>query len=193
MASSSLFSNGNFTQTLDKMKYIYYITFTIFLASCDAGDFFNVPNENGDGNYDYDSSSVYFDDRGDQSERGTNTGSFDMSINGIEAYLSIYPRLGWSYDLVLINMTDHTLTGGSVVTSFSIQRNTQYINDATYSGDDEFRVDGTRTVELVDNGSIIGTYDGLLYENGDIVFEFESININSGEYTITTINGYPVD
>lgn len=193
MACCNLFSNGNFTLTLDKMKYIYYLSFALLLSSCDAGDFFSVPNENGDGNYDYDSSSIYFDDRGDQSEHGNNTGSFDMNINGNEADLTIYPRLGWSYRITLINMTDHTLTDGSVVTSFSIQRNTQYIDDTYTSGNDEFRVDGTRTMELEDAGAVIGTYDGLLYENGDIVFEFESINIKSGEYAITTINGYPVD
>ncbi|SMD34855.1 hypothetical protein SAMN04488029_2209 [Reichenbachiella faecimaris] len=174
------------------MKYIQYLALSLFLSSCDSGDFFSVPNEGGDGNYNYDSSSIYFDDRGDQSERGRNTGSFDMSLAGSEAYLSIYPRLGWSYDLVLINLTEHTLSNGSVVTSFSIQRNTQYINGA-YSDDDEFRVDGTRTIDLEDNGSTIGTYDGLIYENGEIVFEFESINISSGAYTITTINAYLVD
>lgn len=193
MECFSLCFNGNFTPTLDKMKYIHYLAISLLLFSCDAGDFFNVPNEGGDGNYDYDSSSIYFDDRGDQSARGTNTGSFDMTISGNEAYLSIYPRLGWSYDLTLINLTDHTLSNGNEVTSFSIQRHTQYINDSYTSGDDEFRVDGTRTVDLEDNGSIIGTYDGLIYENGDIVFEFESININSGEYAITTINAYPID
>lgn len=175
------------------MRHIQYLFLALFLVACDAGDFFSIPNELEDGNYDYDSTSIYFDDKGDQSERGTNTGSFDLAISGSTATLAVYPRLGWSYNLSIDNLTDHTLGDGSIVTSFSVLRTTQFINDTYSSSDNEFRVDGTRNVELVDGGSTVGTYDGLILSNGEMDFEFESINIETGEYVITTITGYPVD
>lgn len=174
------------------MKNALYIFLALFLFSCDAGDFFNIPTEVGNGSYDYDSSSVYYDDRGDQSERGTNSGTFDILDLGSESTLTIYPRLGWAYQLTIDNKQDHTLTDGSMVTSFRIQRSSQYISNSFSSGDDEFRVDGTTNISLVDSdGSAIGTFDGLIRDNGEISLEFESVNIRSGEYVITTLDGYP--
>lgn len=176
------------------MKNIQYIFLALSLFSCDANEFFNIPSEQGNGSYDYDSSSVYYDDRGDESERGINRGSFEIVTLGSESTLNIYPRLGWSYQITIDNMQDHTLADASVVTSFRIQRSSQYISNSYSSGDDEFRLDGTTNIMLEDSdGSTIGQFDGLIRPNGEMEFEYESVNIRSGEYVITTINGFEVE
>lgn len=174
------------------MKNLIYIILTLSLASCLDSEFQSVTEPISDGVFNYQSTSIYYDDRGAQSHQSFNTGTFDRYIEDTQSRLVIYPRIGWSYELVIDNIFDHTLSDGSTVTSFRIQRSTQLISSAYGSDDGHFRVDGTAGIGLQDSdGTFIGDYDGLIYDDGEITFEFESININTGEYVTTKIEGFP--
>lgn len=175
------------------MKHLHYIFLSVFLFSCELDEVVSVPDDYVDSSYDYTSTSIYFDDRGEISQQGTNWGSFDMVSSENVATLVIYPRTGWSYELTIDNLTDHVLSDGSTVTSFRIHRSTQYVKNATSNDYNEFRVDGTTNIPLDADNSTLGKYDGLILDNGEYNFEFESINVQTGEYVITTINGVPLD
>ncbi|WP_422360916.1 hypothetical protein [Reichenbachiella sp.] len=174
------------------MKYTLHILSVLLLFSCETSDFTSIPQEYSESAYDYNSSSDYFDDRGRLSSQGTNRGSLDLFLSEDQMSMTIYPRLGWSYELTFDNLTEHTLSDGTTATSFRVERSSQYISNSISDDDNEFRVRGTTNMTLEDDDSSLGTFDGLIYPDGMIQFEFESVNLISGEYVITTISGLPI-
>lgn len=174
------------------MKNLQYIFLSLGLFACLDDEFQNNPDPQSDGSYDYTSSSIYFNDRGNQAYQSTNTGTFDLYYGETDTTVYIHPRMGWSYEFNLYNFQPHTLTDGTVVTSFRVQRSSQLINSAYGSDDGNFRIDGTSGMVLENSdGTLIGNYDGLIYDDGELSFEFESVNITTAEYVVTRIEGFP--
>ncbi|MEP3390230.1 MAG: hypothetical protein ABJO02_18695 [Reichenbachiella sp.] len=174
------------------MKHTFYIIFLFLIFSCESSDFISIPQDYSQSSYDYNSSSDYFDDRDRLSHQSTNRGSLDLFLSEDQMSMTIYPRLGWSYELTFDNLVEHTLSDGTSATSFRIVRSGQYLSNAISDDDNEFRVNGTTNITLADGNSSLGTFDGLIYADGTIQFEFESVNLKSGEYVITTIRGFPI-
>lgn len=174
------------------MKYTLHILALISLFACETSDFTSIPQDYSQSSYDYNSLSDYFDDRDRLSHQGTNRGSLDLFSSEGQISMTIYPRLGWSYELTFDNLVEHTLSDGTTATSFRVVRSGQYLSNAISDDDNEFRVSGTTNVKLEDGNSTLGVYDGLIHPDGMIQFEFESVNLKSGEYVITTISGFPI-
>lgn len=174
------------------MKNTLYLLSAILLIACEASEITSIPQDYSESSYDYNSSSEYFNDRGTLSNQGTNRGSLDMFLSEDYINVTIYPRLGWSYKLTFDNLEKHTLSDGTIATSFRVVRSGQYLSSSISNEDNEFRVNGTTNILLEDGNSNIGTFDGVIFSDGLIQFEFESVNLKSGEYVITTISGLPI-
>lgn len=169
------------------MKYINYIIVLIALTGCANEDRFVIPKGNGLGSYDYVSSSVYFDEAGDETRTGTNYGVADYFYS---TELTVTPLLGWEYELALSNLQVYTLSTGQQVTTFSIalQEESIYSDYETNS----FRIKGTKAIEFRDpNGVYYGDFDGLIDADGVIKCEFESVNIETYQKVRTTIEATP--
>ncbi|MGL1886578.1 MAG: hypothetical protein OCD76_08700 [Reichenbachiella sp.] len=167
------------------MKYLIILISPLLFISCYDGDYFEIPINEEQGEYQYVSQSDYFDIKGDNYQSSVNQGIILYNPN--QQAIQMTPLLGWEYYLQLSDVTEHTLTDGSVVFSFRIRLQNKVVSDNT------FNVFGTNDIELVDGGTLIGSYDGLIFDEGSVEFGIESINISSTERAVTYIQGNQID
>lgn len=151
------------------------------LGSCVEADIFDIPVNELSGQFDYKSTSDYYDDQGDYYETNQNLGVIALSISSEK--IAVTPSLSWEYQLDITDIETHTLSDGQVVYSFRINSQSSYVNN------DKYIVEGTGTQSLNDGSTLIGTYDGLYFEDENIYFEMESYNTLSFEKVITEVSG----
>ncbi len=163
------------------MKKLLVVVFLFGAFACDDGDIFDVPVNDVDGDYSYNSSSDYFDQKGELYKNSINRGVLDVQIASTVGRISIIPYLGWTFGIDISNIQTHALANGSTAYTFRIRQQQIDMQSRT------FNIFGTGNKELLDsNGSSLGMYDGILYDDGVAEFEYQSIDIGSIEYVITS-------
>ena len=167
------------------MKFIKCISFVLIFTSCDVNDIFDIPTGDIAGDYNYLATSVYFDDRGQQYQTSRNQGVMDFNTSF--GYINVTPLLGWEYTLALSDVVSYTLSDGSGAESYRIRLQNSFVNS------EEFNIRGTTNTNLNDGGAVIGTYDGVAYDGGDVEFEIESFDIETGYSVITTFEAVRVN
>lgn len=164
------------------MKNIKTIILSLFVAlfvfSCsEDGDEWQPPiNNDPTGNFEYESSTEYFQWNGRQKPDSAiaSAGKIRVSFLLNSADMYITPQIGWNYSVHLSNFENHTLSDSSVVTSFAINTQEVEYNDVYY------RVLGTsnKAIRNID-GSLVGYYDGYI-SNDSLIFEFQSDTDSDG-------------
>jgi hypothetical protein len=165
------------------MKYLIYLAALIAITSCSTEDSFNIPKGGGVGDYDYTSTTIYYDQNNNEINTGGNYGVVNYFST---SDFTVTPLLGWEYSLRFSNLQVYTLSTGQQVTTFSIgiQDESIYGNNETSS----FRIKGTKSIELRDpNGIYYGSFDGLIDVDGTILCEFESFNVDTYKKVKTKI------
>jgi hypothetical protein len=161
-------------------KFIYTIlAASIVIFSCmDEEDIFDYPENDGLGDYIYESHSTY-NSLSIENKEVESQGYLRSTLNTTTYEFLVMPNVGWSYTIYGENVVEETLSDGEIVYVFMINAFRQTING------EEYRIVGTVNVALLDSdGSFLKYVDG--YMKGDkIVYEFMSMKVNGSEQTIT--------
>lgn len=170
---------------MNLFRYIFFFSIVALgLVSCTDEDLGWDPPSNNvpTGNYLYQSSTMYYERNGkaDPETPVPGAGYLKLTLYLNSADVNVTPKLGWTYQIHLSNLTEHTLDDGSVITSFAI--NPQQVELDYYYYD----VMGTNNKDIRNSdGSLIGYYDGY-FKSDSLVYEFRS-NDGQDAWTIANI------
>lgn len=157
-------------------KIIFFISVAL-LSSCIDADIFDTPINELSGEFDYTSSSIFYDDQGVNYQTSQNTGVMAISISS--EVIVVTPTIGWEYRLDISDITTHTLENGETVYSFNVDSQSISVSD------DRFLISGISSQSITTGGE---TYDGLYYEDESIDLEIESNNSLNFERVETVIS-----
>jgi len=96
-------------------------------------------------------------------------------------YMTVTPISGWSYEIVATNYVERELSDGTIVTTFTIGTQQEYVSDY------DFTIIGTNGISLYDSDStLIGAFDGYMTDT-KVYFEYKSTNLDDQTWVTTKI------
>jgi hypothetical protein len=174
---------------MENVRALLLAIIALFATSCYSGydssldddPPYNAPF----GDFSYVSQSVYFDDNQNEVKRRELGGAINFDPNN-NFEMRITPLRGWVYSLEVTSFAAHVLSDNSVVYSFNVGLQSVDLNNET------FNVQGLRSLEIRDpDGTLIGTYDGIMESNGTMKLSYFSLDYVSDETTRTNITATP--